>query len=127
MKAILEARGDDADNALMPFGPVETDRTRVHVSDAIHRGQCFFVHSSFDFAPGSIELVELPGERSRRRVVVGRKACNADRHVGEAPRRVQTWPHDKAQIVGSGLGRVASRRTEQRRDSGLRASCANPQ
>ena len=84
--AILQARRDDADDALMPFGSIDAKRERVGVGRSLDRcqiGQRFVLHRSLDLATLAVQRVEFRGQR---RGLVGRareQAANAERHVGQ--------------------------------------------
>src|SRR5207302_9420744 len=66
--AVLQARRHDADDALVPFRPVDAERVSVgvcRVFDGFEVGEGFVLHRALDVAALPVERVELGGQRER--------------------------------------------------------------
>ena len=83
MKAILQPRRDDAYDAGMPFGSVETKRVVVAGFRIIDACKRLVPHLRFHFAPLPVQAVELARGAERNRFIVGGETSDADGHVGE--------------------------------------------
>src|SRR5207253_4778791 len=99
VKALLEPRRYDADHSLMPVGAIYAQRITVPRNHPVESRERLFVHRRLDLTPLAIQPVELRGERCRARFVVGQKAGDADRHIGETPRGVEPRSDDEAKVI----------------------------
>ena len=133
MHAILDARRDEADHALVP-GLVEqaqTERQRrilgAHVRDREHR---LLLHLQLELAAILVQLREARREQPRRFGVVRQQALNADRHVVEPAGRVQSRPDLIAEIGCDALrrrrGSPLPAAREPRRSNARRECAAAP-
>src|SRR5467141_4285342 len=104
MQAVLQARGEDADHALVPAGIVE-GRT-------ILSGKLFYFierlleHRGLDLPALPVEAVELLRAVRGARLVVGDPAFDAEAHVGEPARRVEGRPGGEAEVEARQVGRA---------------------
>jgi len=81
-----QARGDDADHALMP-GLVREDDGLRHFSGRQHRERVA-VDAALDLLPLAVELAEPRGELGRARGVVRQKQLGCHAHLAHAAGRV---------------------------------------
>ncbi len=123
--AILETRGDDADHALVPFGPVETKGRCRDVDRRLERRERLVLHRGLDIAALVVQAIELRREPLRGRRIVGDEAGDADGHVREPAGGIDARTGDEAEIVGRRTSRIAARRGEERRNPGLHAPGAD--
>jgi hypothetical protein len=119
MQFLLDARGDDADDALVPVGVEQRHRGAPAASrqpsrqvGGRHRpwraAQRLFLHARFDLAPLAIERVELLRDVHRPSLVVGDQAFDAQRHVGQAAGGVEARADHETEVDARRLRRVAS-------------------
>ena len=100
VRALLDARGHDADDALVPVRVEQRQRRRFTDVDAGQLRLGFLLHALFDVAPFSVHRVELFGQRQRACEVVGDQAFDADGHVREAPGGIEARPDREAEVEG---------------------------
>ena len=81
------------------------DRVRRLDQDLVELREGVDLHVALDVAPFAVELVELPREFERALEAVRRQAFDADRHVGQAPGRVDARADREAEVVGAGGAR----------------------
>ena len=99
--AVLQTRRDDADDALVPFRPVDAARVSVgvcRVFDGFEVGEGFVLHRALDVAALPVERVELGGQREPLGRRLREQATDADRHVSEPAGGVQPRSGDEAQV-----------------------------
>ena len=101
MQLVLEARGHNADHAFVKVGVEDADRGRwllVFVEQGLGNQKRLLAHTAFDLAAFAVDAVQGLGQLVRARGVVGQQAFNAQRHVRQAPGRVNARPQRKAEI-----------------------------
>src|SRR5690606_26589537 len=98
---LFQAGREDADNALVPVRLEQTEAKRHVVQRQIFElRQGFALHALFDALAILVELIELQRHVTSQSLVVTKQTFDAQRHIVQAPRRVQPWPEDKAKIGG---------------------------
>lgn len=127
MHALLDARGDDADDALVPVGVEERDagalagrrvaRVGVGQGQFLEVGERLLLHTGLDLLAFAVERVELLRDAERAPGVVGDQALDAERHVGQPPGGARRGPTMKPRSVDVAFGRVAAGGAKERGDA----------
>jgi hypothetical protein len=126
VKPLLQPPRDDADHALMPARIVERERRALAGIDRLQFGERLLLHARLDFATLAVHRIELLREFPRAADIVGRQTLDAERHVRQPSRRVQTRAEREAEIEARRRARIAAGGAEQSRDARLHAARANP-
>ena len=126
VRALAQARGEDAGNTLVPAGVVQAKpprQTRRIGIDAqpLERHQRFLLHDRLDLAAFAVELVEFAGHAPRRLGVFTHQALDTGRHVGQPAGGVQTRTDREAQVGGNRARDVAPGHLQQRFHARTRA------
>ena len=129
VQPVLEARGDDADHALVEVGVVDGEggidlAGRGH--GAVDQPLGLLAHPGLDRAPLAVDGVERGGELGGAARVVGQQALDAERHVGQPPGGVEARAEGEAEVLGAGLARVAAGGGEEGGDARLHPPGADP-
>ena len=124
MKFILDARGDNADHALMPLRVIEAQGVAAGVGGLLKCCERGFLHLSLDASALAVQGVQLLRDGLRARGVVGNQAFNAERHIGQSSGGVQAWAYGEAEIVRAGARRITRGHTQQRGNARLRLARA---
>jgi len=74
--------------------------------------ECCVLHLGLNIAPLAIEIVQPACERMRLLGIGSQQAFDADAHVLQAPRCIQTRTEHEAQIVSGRPCHIASRQLE---------------
>ena len=119
---ILQAAGHQSDHALVPARIVETEpmaaaapaAVAVRIAQVTHGGDRLLLHPALDRTALLVQLVEARRERQRLGRRVGEQATDADRHVIEAPRRIEPRPGGETEVGGHEARQRALAGLEQR-------------
>ncbi len=126
VELLLHARRDQSDDALVPVLVEEADGARRLDPVAVERGESVDLHVALDVAPLAVQLVQLPRQLQRAFEAFRGEALDADRHVGQAPGRVDARTDCEAEIHRARRAGVLARHLEQRRHAGMQAPVADP-
>ena len=113
--ALLQARGEDADHALVPVR-VEQAQAEGHF---LHRqflelGQGLALHALLDGLAVLVELVELHRHVAGQGLVLAEQAFDAQGHVVQAPGGVQPRAENETQVGGSDAPGITPGHFQQR-------------
>ena len=101
VKTILQARSENADNALVPLG-IEQAQTKGQVLlielHGLQGFQRLLLHIALDGLAVAIQAIQLTRHIQRQTLVLGQQALDTQADIVQAPRRVQTRTNNKAQI-----------------------------
>jgi len=125
--AIFHTRCEDSDDTLVPLG-IEQAQAERHRLDRqiLQLSQRFTLHALLNGFAVLVHAVELSGHFTRQTSVFGEQAFDAQAHVIQTPRRIQTRANNETQ-VGRGDARVVTLGDfEDRLDPRPRAPGANP-
>ena len=126
VQLVLDARGEDADDAFVPACVEQGDAGRRVVGvERFEQDQRLFLHAGFDLAALAVERVELLGDLQGAAGVFGEQAFDAEAHVGEAAGGIQARAEDEAEVHRRRLFRVAAGGLEQRGEAGLQLAGAH--
>src|SRR5690606_32046808 len=125
--AILDARCDEPDDALVPVGFVQAQRKwqRVIQRQAFENRERVRLHLLFDVAAIAVQFVEPHRERTRALDIVGEQTLDAERHVFKASGGIQARTDRETEIGRDELFAAAIRDIQQRLYSRTAASGAN--
>ena len=123
--AILDAPGEDADNALVPARVVQADARALAHRELRHQEIGLRLHAGFDRAPRAVEVVELPRDLEGAPAIVGRQALDPQAHVGQTSGRVEPRPEQKSEIESARARRIVAGNGEQRAHAFLHAARAD--
>ena len=85
---LTNARGQNADYALVPIGVEQCERIAIADINGVERRERLVLHAAFDAAPLTIQLIEF-GREFQRNTLVGREqTLDAERHIVQPARRV---------------------------------------
>jgi hypothetical protein len=110
VQAILQARGDDADDAFVERRIEDGERGLDRAAQregAVDLRLGVLAHRRFERAPLAVDGVEHRRELVGARGVVAQQAFDAERHVGQTPGGVQPRPDREAEVGGARLARLA--------------------
>src|SRR2546427_13121124 len=82
--AILDAPGEDGDNALVPARVVQADARALTHRELRHHVISQRLHVGFDRAPGAVEVVALPRGVEGAPAMVGPQALDPPPHLRQA-------------------------------------------
>src|SRR2546426_5235217 len=120
VQAVLQARGEDADHALVP---ARNEEGRTVLFGKLF---CFIErlleHDSLDLPALPFEAIELLRAVRGARLVVGDQALDAEAHVGEPAGGVEARPGDEAEVEARGFAWRAARGAQQLDDPRLAVS-----
>ena len=121
VQLVLDARGDDADHALVKLRVKHADGRRwlgIVGKQVFCQQQRLVAHTAFNVAPLAVDAVERARQCVGVAGVVGQQAFDANRHIGQTPGGVDAWPQGKAKVKRRRHRRFAPSDVEQRRHAG---------
>src|SRR5450756_2134898 len=98
MKFILEARGKNADHTLMPRLIEQHETKVIGWIDGLQCRLRAVLHIRFNAAPFAIECVQFCGDLHGSRRIISQQAIDAQAHVIQSARSIQTRYDAKAQV-----------------------------
>ena len=120
MNAILYARRDQPDDALVPRFIEQTQSSRHDAAtfemQLRHRCERLRLHALLDLAPLLIELAQLRGQPASLADIVSQEALDSHAHVIEPPGGVEPRSDRKAQVLCHDSGGHSIRLLEKGRD-----------
>ena len=103
VQPVLDARGEDADDALVPALVEQRDAGGAVVDGhRFEQMQGLLLHVGLDFTAFAVEIVELLGDGQGAGRVVGDQAFDAQAHVGQAAGGVEARAEQEAEVEGGG-------------------------
>ncbi len=116
---LLEARGEDANDALVPVRLEQAEAERqVFQGQVLELGQGLALHALLDLLAVLVELVQLHGHVLGQGLVFAEQAFDAQAHVVQAAGGVEARAEDEAEVGGGDARRRAAGHLQQRLEAG---------
>ncbi|MNZ19294.1 hypothetical protein D3C78_363190 [compost metagenome] len=105
---LFQARGEDADHALVPvrLEQAQAERHRLQ-RQVLELGQGFALHALLDGLAVLVQFVELAGDFPCQVGIVTEQALDAQAHVVQAPGGIEPRAEDKAKVGGGDARMIA--------------------
>ena len=129
MQLVLDARGHNADHALVKRGVKEADggrRCLIVAEQGFGHRERLIAHAALDFAAVAVDAVQCFGQFVGARRIVAEQALYTQRHVGQASGGVDARPQRKAEVKAGGAACLPRGDFKQRSHAGGHGQRAHP-
>src|SRR5688500_16874709 len=92
--------------------------------DALQQNQRAILHRRFNLLSLAVKRIELQSDLRSVSFVIRNEAFNAERHIVEPSRCVQSWSDHETQLIGGRLSEVPARNLQKGVDTRTAASLA---